>query len=319
MRGVRTPHFVCLTLALLGSGGLAQAADVEGSADHPLLSRVPGSVILQYEQREFDQIVLPTGKAPVEAVFESSMSVEGKVTRINYLLPEDRSTLEAYRQYRDALQDSGFEILWACEREAECGNWFDVNLHNSPGHALLDLRTGVSEADEFYLASRLRRPEGDVYVSVFTAPKWDGEESYLRVRVVETRAMDADLVTVDAEALEEDLERSGHVAIYGVTFEVDSAELRSESQPTLDEMARLLTENSSLSVFIVGHTDGTGSFEHNLDLSQRRADSVVAALTGRGVPASRMSAHGVGPLAPVASNDNEEGRSLNRRVELVKR
>jgi outer membrane protein OmpA-like peptidoglycan-associated protein len=276
-------------------------------------------VILQYEQREFDQIVLPTGKAPVEAVFESSMPVEGKVTRINYLLPEDRSTLEAYRQYRDALQDSGFEILWACEREAECGNWFDVNLHNSPGHALLDLRTGVSEADEYYLASRLRHPEGDVYVSVFTAPNWDGEESYLRVRVVETRAMEAGLVTVNAEALMEDLERSGHVAIYGVTFEVDSAELRSESQQSLDEMARLLRENPSLSVFIVGHTDGTGSFEHNLDLSQRRADSVVAALTGRGVPTGSMSAHGVGPMAPVASNDNEEGRSLNRRVELVKR
>jgi len=79
-----------------------------------------------------------------------------------------------------------------------------------------------------------------------------------------------------------------------------------------------LKQNSSLNVYIVGHTDMTGTLEHNMDLSQRRADSVVKELVNTyGISSSRLKALGVGPLCPVATNQNEEGRKLNRRVELV--
>jgi len=85
-------------------------------------------------------------------------------------------------------------------------------------------------------------------------------------------------------------------------------------------MASLLQKNASLSLRVVGHTDSTGDFAHNMALSEARAKSVVAALSTRfGIAASRLSAHGVGPLAPVASNETEEGRAKNRRVELVRK
>jgi len=81
----------------------------------------------------------------------------------------------------------------------------------------------------------------------------------------------------------------------------------------------LLKDNPSLKLYVVGHTDNVGTLESNMKLSQDRAASVVSALTGSyGVAATRLKACGDGPTAPVASNDAEAGRTLNRRVELVK-
>jgi len=96
--------------------------------------------------------------------------------------------------------------------------------------------------------------------------------------------------------------------------------IKPESEPALAEMAKLLKDNPSLNVFIVGHTDNTGTFEHNMKLSLDRATAVVNALvSGHGIAAARLKAVGDGPTAPVASNDTDEGRAKNRRVELVKR
>ena len=85
-------------------------------------------------------------------------------------------------------------------------------------------------------------------------------------------------------------------------------------------MSKLLTSNPALSVYIVGHTDNAGAYEHNMTLSQARARSVVTALVSKhGIAAARLTAVGVGPVAPVASNKTEEGRAKNRRVELAVR
>jgi len=83
-------------------------------------------------------------------------------------------------------------------------------------------------------------------------------------------------------------------------------------------IAEMLKQNNSLKVYVVGHTDMTGTLEHNLELSKRRAESVVKKLVDTyGISSSRLKAMGVGPLCPVATNQSEETRKLNRRVELV--
>ena len=117
-----------------------------------------------------------------------------------------------------------------------------------------------------------------------------------------------------------DISTTGHAAVYGIYFDTDKAEVKPESEPALAEMAKLLKGNPSLNVFIVGHTDNTGTFEHNMKLSQDRAASVVNTLAGKyGIAEARLKAVGAGPIAPTASNETEEGRAKNRRVELVKR
>jgi outer membrane protein OmpA-like peptidoglycan-associated protein len=110
-----------------------------------------------------------------------------------------------------------------------------------------------------------------------------------------------------------------HVAVYGIHFDTDRSEVRPDSRPALEEIAKLLAQNPGLQLLVVGHTDMTGSMDANRKLSQARAESVVRALVSQhGVSESRLKGYGVGPLAPVATNDTEEGRAKNRRVELVK-
>jgi outer membrane protein OmpA-like peptidoglycan-associated protein len=116
-----------------------------------------------------------------------------------------------------------------------------------------------------------------------------------------------------------DISSSGHVALYGIYFDTDKADLKPESRPTLQEIARLLKQDAALKLYVVGHTDNVGGFDYNSGLSERRAVAVVKELTANhGIAATRLKAAGVGMLSPVAPNDREEGRTKNRRVELVK-
>lgn len=127
-------------------------------------------------------------------------------------------------------------------------------------------------------------------------------------------------VVADAAALLADLDRVGHTVLHGVLFDTDKAVVKPESAAALTEIAKLLNDNPEMTAFIVGHTDMTGSTEHNVDLSNRRAAAVVEALVAdHGISAERLTPQGVGPFAPIASNDTEVGRALNRRVDLVKR
>jgi outer membrane protein OmpA-like peptidoglycan-associated protein len=112
----------------------------------------------------------------------------------------------------------------------------------------------------------------------------------------------------------------GRVALYGILFDYDSDVIKPESRPALDEIGKLLTDDPTLSLYVVGHTDNQGSYDYNKELSQRRATAVVADLVNTyGVEQTRLIPVGISFLAPVATNRTEEGRARNRRVELVER
>jgi OmpA-OmpF porin, OOP family len=112
---------------------------------------------------------------------------------------------------------------------------------------------------------------------------------------------------------------SGKIALYGLYFDTDKDTLRADSQPTLQEIANLMKATPNLNVRIVGHTDNQGKPDYNLELSRRRAQSIVNELTSKyAVAANRLDSFGCGLYAPIGSNEAEEGRAKNRRVELVK-
>ncbi|HWB96686.1 MAG TPA: OmpA family protein, partial [Bryobacteraceae bacterium] len=114
------------------------------------------------------------------------------------------------------------------------------------------------------------------------------------------------------------LRDSGKVALYGVYFDTDKDVVKAESQPTLQEIAKLLKSEPALKLHVVGHTDNQGKTDYNLDLSKRRAASVVHELTVKfGIPATRLDAFGCGVYSPAATNSTDDGREKNRRVELV--
>ena len=126
-------------------------------------------------------------------------------------------------------------------------------------------------------------------------------------------------VVANAAALSSGLTGAGHIVVNGILFDTGKADVKPESDPALQQVSKLLKANPALKVYVVGHTDNVGGLAANIDLSKRRAASVVLLLTSKyGVSASQLQSYGDGPYAPIASNDAEDGRALNHRVELVK-
>jgi len=103
----------------------------------------------------------------------------------------------------------------------------------------------------------------------------------------------------------------------GVTFAFDSADINAQFYPVLDKVAATLTEFDKTVIEVAGHTDSVGSAEYNQQLSERRANSVSAYLASRGVSKARVVTVGAGEDHPIASNETEEGRAQNRRVEIT--
>jgi OOP family OmpA-OmpF porin len=136
--------------------------------------------------------------------------------------------------------------------------------------------------------------------------------------IVKEIALTQDVVANAAE-MSNGLTNSGHSVVNGILFDTGKADIKPESAPALEEVVKLLKQNAAMKAYVVGHTDNVGALASNVDLSKRRAAAVVQMLvTKYGVTADRLQSFGAGPYAPLSSNDNEAGRTLNRRVELVK-
>jgi outer membrane protein OmpA-like peptidoglycan-associated protein len=107
------------------------------------------------------------------------------------------------------------------------------------------------------------------------------------------------------------------IALEGVHFDFDKSTLRPEAIVILNEAAGLLKSQATVVVEIAGHTDSIGTEEYNQGLSERRAQAVKDYLESQGITATRLTARGYGETQPIASNDTEDGRALNRRVEMI--
>lgn len=251
-----------------------QEQDIEGSKDHPLLSRLDNYYIDEYEEYEYESHEFYDEQ-------DNEYVIEGHKWVIGYALKEGIDSpgqLKVLKNFVNALKEIGATIL--LER---------------PVYAKI-----AQEGKEIWI---------EVWVS--------GNGNDYRLTIVEKTVMEQEVVA-DPKALADDLRNKGHVAVYGIYFDTDSATIKAESEPAIKAIAEMLKQNSSLKVYVVGHTDMTGALEHNMDLSKKRAGSVLQELVSKhGISAGRLKSMGVGPLCPVATNQNEEGRKLNRRVELV--
>jgi OmpA-OmpF porin, OOP family len=117
-----------------------------------------------------------------------------------------------------------------------------------------------------------------------------------------------------------DLERAAigsGVVLNNIFFDVDRYELKQQSIPELEKILRFLNDNSTLKIEISGHTDNSGAAAHNRQLSEKRALSVYSYLISKGIAKTRLIPKGYGPDKPIASNDSENGRQLNRRIEFT--
>ncbi len=327
-----------LTMVTLLTATSGWAADLPGSKDHPLIKRFSGSEIVGYDVKRFDEYSLQTSTYKRYNIdinkreyAKPPMQLEGGVTRIWYEAANDASPAELVGNYLNELKSQGFDIIYDSAKDTAAGNWAGFLGMYSKLKIRTNRSNNVFTAADYQglrvLSAVKKRPEGDVYVSL-TAVKWPRNDAtykakqgaYAAVDIIEVRPMEQNMVVVKADEMSKAISLHGKVALYGIFFDTDQATIKPESKAALEEIAKLMQQEPSLNLHVVGHTDNTGTFEHNLDLSKRRADAVKNALTKQfGVAAGRLTPNGVASLAPVASNGTDAGRAKNRRVELVPR
>jgi len=290
------------------SGARAQRGDVAGARDYPGIGRFAGSVITGYQVKDFDAARLQAapfknGKAADER------RLEGRVTRIAYRTNPGPSIIEVSRNFETQLAKAGFDTLVACETDA-CG----AIPFTEAIDALPMPQMWIDGFNYRYYAGRKAEGGRETYAAVLVSKSNDDIYAQLVIAVV--GAIENKMV--DAGAMAKGLRETGHIALYGIYFDTDKAAIKPESRPTLDEIAKLLRAQPQLNVFIVGHTDSQGTYEYNADLSRKRAEAVAAELVkSYKVATTRLKTAGLGFLAPIGSNATDEGRALNRRVELV--
>lgn len=255
-------------------------------SSHSLFSTMPNFLIDKYsiKQSDFDQL---------------DFYVPDKKSSAGYSVVKKEGTLES------------MTFKWQ-------GEW---QKGPSPLQILNNFKTAVKQKggnevfyDDFYKDKVFftLNQGGDIYwIKVYT----DGIGNYT-VSSIKEAPMNQDIVmTVDA--IKSNLDAEGKVSFYGIYFDTDKAVIKSESTPTLTNIASFLKANP-VNVYIVGHTDNAGNFDRNLALSKERAAAVVNELTSKyGVNKALVTAQGVASLAPVASNKTDNGKSKNRRVEIV--
>jgi OOP family OmpA-OmpF porin len=253
--------------------------DTEGSKDPVLFTRMPGFYIYRYDDLQFDKYEFPVSSQKTQAVEGHSLSIIYWI-KDNVQQP---SALQIIRNYTNAIKKIGGQLIY----EYEDGGSQNVVL-------------------------KLVKDGKETWAYVYAAG------NTYNINIIEKEAMNQDVVA-DASSMARSIMETGKVAVYGIYFDSGESTLKPESQPTLQEIAKLLKADPALKLYVVGHTDNTGLFDANIKLSMDRAASVINALVSQhSVNVASLKACGDGPTAPVASNDTEEGKALNRRVELVK-
>lgn len=320
-------------LALLSSAGFVSASyaeDIEGVQEHGLVSRFPGQEIRWQHIENYMPFRVPMGKVTGYRTIGDWIDTQGRVTRTFYRYQgTDRTFAEFYLNYLRALQEQDFEILGKGVSTSRKGvdvgsrSWTEVygiaNPVSKPGEMSTFFAGTASSGGAGAIVARKERAAGTVYV-VIGVEQHAADYVGTLIDIVEVEAAETGLVVVDAEAMGADLQEYGRVVLDGLVFDFDKATLRPESDAALEVIAGFLEDNPDKTFYVVGHTDAVGTFAYNAKLSSDRAAAVVAALKDRyGIAAGRLEPHGVGPLSPVFSNRQEDGKDKNRRVELVER
>ena len=316
--------------------------DLKGLTDPPGLARYAGSVLIYRDDVAYDEVKFPMSRTVTTELKTSatrSLERSGQRSAALYITPAGRTALELVRNYQQALKPGGFETVFECAGEA-CGmDRGHIGLYDFPVLVMpstywnfIDEATpaacaGGAFVGEFRYALLDNKTTGALVAvmawkpgdsSVYCAEAEFKKRSTVAIIKVEPKAREQNVETLSATDLSASLTATGKVAVYGILFDTNKADLKPESKASLDQIATLLKQQATTKLHVVGHTDNVGALPANIDLSKRRADAVAAALSkDYAIARDRLTANGVGSLAPVASNASDAGKAKNRRVELV--
>lgn len=204
--------------------------------------------------------------------------LEGRFEQITYITPPTSSKAQVVRNMNTAFHTAGYTF------DYDSGDYGDFTVHMGSTWVQME----ISAASNYKLT------------------------------ILQQTALTQDVVA-NAAALSKGINASGHIVVNGILFDTAKDIVKPESGPAIEQVAKMLQGDPKLKVYVVGHTDNVGGLASNMDLSKRRAAAVVQVLEAQyHIAPDRLAPYGSGPYAPIASNDTDDGRALNRRVELVK-
>lgn len=315
-----------LSLLFFTNIAVLQAQDIEGSKDHEVIGRYPSSEIKYYYQKAYAELDIP--QAVKDAKPHDLITAKGKHTSILYAAPKNVSTLEILRNYESAINKAKGKIIFSCSgkyapdgcddyKQFYALSFFDANYYekrynNTDQYVLMN-----GSDDQAFLVALFEDATSRVYLEIGIDGDSFGAQAGIQLEIVEESKMEDGLIS--ATLFEEEMEKNGKIALYGILFETGKATLKDASKHELSLIVEYLQKHPAVNIYVVGHTDDTGTLSLNMELSKERANAVVNHLTSNGVSKNRLTAEGVGPFAPVTTNETEKGKKLNRRVEIVKR
>lgn len=259
----------------------------------------------------------PFNDGPLDGI-----TAEGAIRQQSWRLRGSLTTLQILAPLRTQLKEQGFTTLYECESRV-CGGFdfrFQIDVLPEP-----DMH--VNLGDYRYLAARRPLEDGAEFVSLIVSRSANaGFVQLTRISppgasawiTASTKAPPPESVPQPGGAVGKQLELTGRATLDDLFFETGSSDLGEQEFASLTGLASFLNSRPDWHVVLVGHTDTDGALDANIALSRRRAIAVMNRLVDSlGVDAGQVAADGVGFLAPRASNLTEEGRALNRRVEVI--
>lgn len=253
--------------------------------DHSLLTRLTNFYIVSCEENFNElELRLDNNKSEVK---------EGNLFVLDYAFNYDagekpKSPLQIIKNYENAIVKNGGKMLY------KNTNALDADLEAT-----------------YYLSTK----EKEYWIKLFNFGGTPNEVERFTLYVLEMESMKQE---IKASEMFETINKDGFIALY-INFETGKSDIKSESQPIVDQIVEMLKQNPDLKVSVEGHTDNVGSDKSNQTLSENRAKSVMNALVTGGIEKSRLSSKGWGATKPIEDNSTEDGRYKNRRVEIVKK
>lgn len=278
-------YYIITTLFVVFVTAIYAQEDDPGCKDHNLLSRVNNFYLVSCEEN-FNELELRLGNNKTEIK-------EGNLFSLNYLFNSDagekpKSPLQIIKNYENAIVQNGGKMIY------KNSNALDADLEAT-----------------YYISTR----EKEYWIKLFNFGGTPNEVERFTLYVLEMESMKQE---IEASEMFEAINKDGFIALY-INFETGKSDIKSESQPIVDQIVEMLKQNPDLKISVEGHTDNVGSDKSNQSLSENRAKSVMNALISGGIDKSRLSSKGWGATKPIEDNSTEEGRFENRRVEIVKK
>lgn len=255
---------------------------------------------------DFGKLVVYTGK--------SFHTVEGPVFSKSYnMKDEGKSKSQSWDEYKFATSFSKhFESLGAKK----------IWEGKIPNEAIKKLNDENNRDDYYYtfgtpnqknlIVYGLQQQGKEIFFIIAT------NSSYGSITVGQNGELKQEIGIIKSDQIQKDLAENGKSVLH-INFDIDKATLKPDGQLAIAEIATVLNHDKNLKLDINGYTDNSGNDAHNLQLSKDRAKTVETVLVISGIDKNRLNANGFGSANPISSNNTEDGKAQNRRVELVKK